>query len=240
MPLFIAVVFCTSTSLAQETITVDRFQKIIASPRVNVILEKGDKESVRILYNQIPKNKVNVKVKGKTLHIYLDHARMVEKQRKITINGDSHKQGIYAYSSITAYVTYVELKGVQMRGEEELRSDTPITTEKFKLKAYGESEITLAAVNARRLKVALYGENDLKIKSGKIVKTKYKLFGTNRIDATGVDAETIASRIYGEGTLRVNASDVFKYSAMGEPTIQVLGRAHVHKGIVLGRMHVTQ
>ncbi len=225
---------------AQESIEVGSFEKIIASPRVNVILEKGDKESVKILYNQIPKIKVNVMVKGKTLRIYLDHAKVVEKQMKVTVNGNRHKQGIYAYSSITAYVTYVELKGLEMRGEEELRCDTPLTAEKFKLKAYGESEITLSSVNVRRFKVALYGQNDLKIKSGKMGKTKYKLFGTNRIDATGANAETIASRIYGEGSLRVNASDVFKFSAMGEPTIQVLGRAHVHRGVVLGRTHFEQ
>lgn len=223
---------------AQEQVPVAHFEKIIASPRVNLIISEGNTEEVRILYNRVPKEKVNVRVKGKTLKIYLDHAKTVEKQVRYAYDGNRGTRGIYDGMSITAYVTYRKLTKLEIRGEEELRSDTPITADKFKLKAFGETEITLAGMNARRFKVAMYGNNHLNLKSGTIEKQKYKLFGENNVQATHTDVQRIVSSIYGEGHMRVRASDKFTLSAFGEPSIQLLGSAHVHKRIVLGVVNV--
>ncbi|MEJ0057935.1 MAG: DUF2807 domain-containing protein [Bacteroidota bacterium] len=93
-------------SYAQETITLNSFEKIIASPHVNLILAKGDKESIRFEYNDIPQNKVNVVVKGNKLRIYLDHARITERQ----VHTGYGKHGIYNGSSVTAYVHLPEIK----------------------------------------------------------------------------------------------------------------------------------
>lgn len=223
---------------AQDSVKVKPFKKIIASPRVNLILEKGDKESVRILYNRIPKNKVNVVVKGNKLRIYLDHARLVEKQVRTYNNGNRETHGMYAGYSITAYVTYKELKSIEIRGEEELRCDSEISANKFKLKAYGESEIRLASLQARKFKVSLYGENNLRIQSGETTRQVYRLFGENKIDTHGMKSEVASTRIYGEGTISVNASDKVRVNAFGEPEIRVEGTSYISRGIILGRADI--
>src|SRR4051812_16546791 len=81
-----AVIFALLTCFAgninaqDDAIALSPFSRIVASPHVNVILEKGEKESVRIVYNNIPKSSVNVIVRNKKLRIYLDHAKIIEKQ----------------------------------------------------------------------------------------------------------------------------------------------------------------
>jgi Putative auto-transporter adhesin, head GIN domain len=223
---------------AQESIPLSTFGKIVASPRVNVILEKGDRESIRIVYNDIPKNKVNVIVKNNKLRIYLDHAKVTERQVRISENGNTWKHGIYSGSSITAFVTYKELKSIQMRGEQELRCDTELKADKFKLKAYGETEIRLASLTANKFKASLYGENDLKIKSGTTSRQLYRLFGENKIDTRGLKSEVASTHIYGEGRISVNASDEVHISAFGEPTINIEGTSIVSKGIILGHASI--
>ncbi len=223
---------------AQDTLPLQPFEKIIASPRVNLILAKGDHESIRILYNDIPTSKVNVVVKGNKLKIYLDHARIVEKQVRITEDGRQHKQGIYAGSSITAYVTYKSLKSLEIRGEEELRCDDEISGDKFKLKVYGETEVRLATLHCKKFKASLYGENDLRIRSGETNRQVYRLFGENKIDTRGLKSELASARMYGEGKITLNASDEVRINAFGEPTIHVEGTSIISKGIIFGHADV--
>ncbi len=236
--ILIAISSITAYSQSKDLTPLKSFDKIITSPRVNLILEKGDKESVRFEYNDIPKNKVNVVVEGNKLKIFLDHARIVERQIRITENGHTRKRGIYSGSSITAYVTYKELKAVEIRGEVELRCDTELAADKFKLRAYGETEIRLASLTSKKLKVSLYGENDLKIKSGTTDRQVYRLFGENKIDTRGLKSEVASTRIYGEGRISVSASDEVRINALGEPTINIEGTSFVSKGIVLGHANI--
>jgi hypothetical protein len=222
-----------------EEISVSAFSKVVASPRVNVILEKGDKESVRILYNKVPKGNVNVSVHGGKLKIYLDHAKVIEKQVR-RYGDDEHKgkHGIYEGTSITAYVTFKELKAVEIRGESELRCDSEIKAEKFKLRAYGENEITFGALQTTKFKASLYGENELKIKGGETDRQVYRLFGENKVLTLGMKSATAATRIYGEGRVRLNATGKVRVNALGEPIIFVEGTSYISRGIILGRADI--
>src|SRR3954467_8655569 len=88
---------------SQETLK--PFTKIIASPRINLILKKGDHEDIRLVYKDVSKGKINIVVKGKTLHLYLDNARKIEKTERNFDKYGSSRHGIYEGVSITAYVT---------------------------------------------------------------------------------------------------------------------------------------
>ncbi len=228
----------TNTGVPDKAIALMPFSKIIASPRVNVILARGDKESVRIIYNAIPKNKVNIMVKGNTLRIYLDHARVVEKQVRRYDDHYQGKTGLYSGSSITAIVTYRALKSIEIRGDGELRCDSALVAETLKLRAYGENEISLASVHATKFKASLYGENELKIRSGETERQVYRLFGENKVLTLGLKSEVAATRIFGEGRVRLSASDKVRVNALGEPIIFVEGTNYIRKGIVIGRADI--
>jgi hypothetical protein len=215
------------------------FREIIASPRISVVLQKGETESIRLVCNNIPVEKVNVLVKGKVLHLYLDHAKITERQVSDFRYGHHGRRSIYAGVTVTAYVTYTQLRAVEIRGAGELSCDTRIVSKKFKLRAYGENEIRLAFLKTRKFKTSLYGENHVRILSGEAEQQVYRLFGENKIDTQGLESATASARIFGEGKLNVNVSDEVRLTALGENTIAVTGNPVISKGIVIGRASVS-
>ncbi len=230
--------YSTQAQTQGEERSLSHFSKVIASPRINVVLQKGDKESIRLICSNISPDKVNIKITGNKLRIFLDHARVVEKQERMIENHHSQKRSIYRDASVTAYVTFRELKAIEVRGEQEVSCKDEITADKLKLRAYGETEITLATVNVNKFKASLYGENNLRIQSGEAGYQVYRLFGENKIDTRGLKSESASTRIYGEGRLSLTASNEVVINAIGEPMITVAGPAHVTKGIVIGRADI--
>ncbi len=229
----------TGLTQAQElNRNLDSFNKIIVSPKINLVLQKGEQESIRIRYSNVSPDKINIEVSNNRLRIYLDDARIVEKHRKTHSENYSSNMSIYHDAVITAYVTYRELKVLDVRGEEEVTCDGLIDSEKFKLKAYGEAEITLASLHTKNFKAVLYGENKLKIKEGQAGHQRYRLYGENKIDTRAFESETISTTIYGEGRLSVNASDEIRINAFGEPQVNVSGNSHISRGIIIGKADI--
>ena len=238
--LFLGATLSLATLIQAQELqkNLDSFNKIIVSPKINLVLQKGEQESIRIRYSNVSPDKINIEVSNNRLRIYLDDARIVEKHRKTHSENYSSNMSIYHDAIITAYVTYVELKVLDIRGEEEVTCDGMIDSEKFKLKAYGEADITLASVHTRKFKAVLYGENKLKIKNGQTRHQRYRLYGENKIDTQALSSETVSTTIYGEGRLSVNASDEIRINAFGEPRVNVSGNSHISRGIIIGRADI--
>src|SRR5689334_18835555 len=117
----------TSTLLAQSIEKkVNRFNKVIASPKINLVMVEGTSESVKINYANIDPAKINVVVKHNTLRIYLDGSRFTEKTKRVTFDGEVRKENVYRDASITAYVTYTKLQKLVVRGEQEVDIQGPI------------------------------------------------------------------------------------------------------------------
>jgi hypothetical protein len=207
------------------------FDRIIASPRVNLVLKKGEKEDIRLVYNDINKSKINIIVTGKTLHIYLDDARRIEKTERI---GHGSKRGIYEGVSVTAYVTYTQLESLEMRGKQDLTCLDAIEADRFTLKAYGENNIILASLKTDFFKVALYGENKLWVKSGKVIEQKYKVFGVNRINTREMKSAFTTTNVFGEGIIFLRSTEEVRVNAFGEPLIEVDGGANINRRLVFG------
>lgn len=237
------IVLATAFSLRAQEIKKDLkpFDRVIASPRVNVILTKGERESIRLVYDNVSESKINIEVRHKTLQIFLDNARKVEKRSPYNDRG-RHRSNhtMYHDVNITAYVTYKELEGLEIRGSQELTCNDPIDTEEFRLKAYGENEITLASLHTDFFKASLYGQNRLKVKKGKVVEQKYKLYGENRIDTRDMKSAFASASIFGEGDVMINTTEEVRVDAFGEPNIYVNGGAHVNKRLVIGNTAIHQ
>jgi Putative auto-transporter adhesin, head GIN domain len=213
------------------------FSRITVSPKINLILNKGTEESVRIVYSNINPTKINIEVKGNKLSIYLDQARLVDKRERQNDDYDS-KTSIYRDAEVTAYVTYAQLKSLEVRGEQEITSVGLLENESFKLKAYGESEITLDSLRTNKFKAVVYGENKIKIYGGQAVHQRYRLYGENKIDTHALASTSISTSIYGEGRLSIHASDEVKISAIGEPEVNVAGTSFINKGIIIGKADI--
>lgn len=237
--LFSALLVIAGSSKGQEiTKKLDSFDKIIVSPKINLILKKGDEESIQIKYSNVTSDKINIRQTGSTLRIYLDDSRIVDKHKKTRDENYSSNVSIYKNAVVTAYVTYTELKVLDVRGEEEVTCDGALDSDKFKIKAYGEAEITLASLHTKKFKAVLYGENKLMIRDGQTGHQRYRLYGENKIDTRAFSSETISSTMYGEGRLSVNASDEVRINAFGEPRINVSGTSHISRGIIIGKADI--
>lgn len=234
----IGLMAAVATTFAQEIKReLKSFDRIIASPRVNLILKKGDKESIRLVYHDVSESKINIDVSNHTLHLYLDNARKVEKMDPYEPN-HGHRRNMYDGVSITAYVTYTYLEGLEIRGNQELTCYDPIESDEFRLRAYGENEITLASLKTDFFKATLYGTNDLKISKGKVVEQKYKLYGENKIDTRELKSAYASASIFGEGHVKLNSTEEVRVDAFGEPNIYVDGGAHVSRRLIIGRTNI--
>lgn len=229
------ILIASQPGFAQEKeMKLSSFRKIVVSPKIKLVLVKGDAESIRVTASNIHPAQLNVRVIGNKLHLYLDDARYIEKSLKVWENNYRWNRGIYHDASVTAYVTYKELRSVEMRGEERLVCEEEITGDKFKIRAYGRTEIRLASVKVGEFKATLYGENSLRIASGETGHQKFTLYGENMIDMRAVESKTAATTIYGEGSISMNVIDEVRLNAFGEPFISIDGPAHVSRGIVIG------
>lgn len=237
IPVVLAVIVLVPAARAQEiNTTLKPFRKVIASPHINLVLNKGDQESIRLVYNRVSADKINIRQQGKTLHIYLDDAKVVEKTRK-----DGHSRlGIHPDVNVTAYVTYKSLEELEIRGDQELSCLDPIRAERFTLKAYGENEITLASLNTEYLVTRLYGENSLKIKDGKAKFQKYSLYGQNEIDTRPLKSYSTTANIYGESRLHLSTDDELKVNSFGEGQVLYHGNAKVNERLIFGQSTISK
>lgn len=228
----------TITSFGQEIQKdLDHFTRVVASPRINVVLEKGDNESIRLLYKNVDPEKINIDVAGKTLRIYLDQARKVERMKPGHAD-DKYRDAMYEGTAITAYITYKELKMVEIRGNQELTCKDPLEAETFTVKAYGENNIRIASLKTGFFKAKLYGDNDLQVDKGRTLEQKFLLYGENTINTKGLRSDYIITSIFGEGSLRINSAEEVRIDAFGEPRIYVDGGANINRRLVIGKANI--
>lgn len=228
----------TSTLLAQSLEKkVNHFNKVIASPKINLVMMEGMSESVKINYANVDASKINVVVKNNILRIYLDGSRFTEKKKRVAFDGEVRKESVYRDASITAYVTYTKLQKLIVRGEQEVEIQGPIENKKFKLSAYGECNVTIASLQVGWFKAALYGQNVVKVKEGFADAQKYRLFGENKIDAQALQSEEIASTTYGESRLKFQARQNLRLVTLGESNVYVKGSPELSK-LTLGEISI--
>lgn len=230
---------CTTGTLIAQSFErkVNPFNKVIASPKINLVMVEGPSESVKINYANVDPSEINVVVKNNTLRIYLDGSKFTEKRKRVTFHGEVRKESVYRDAIVTAYVTYTKLEKLVVRGEQEVDIQSPIESNKFKLTAYGECFITFTSLQVSWFKATLYGQNDVKIKEGFADAQKYKLFGENKIDAQALQSEEIASTTYGESKLKFQATQNLRLVTLGESNVYVKGSPEVSK-ITLGEVSV--
>lgn len=239
----IAVVFaalvCSPIYIFSQEIerSLSHFTRVVASPRIHVILNKGEEESIRLVYSGVSADKINMKVSAKTLRLYLDGARKFE-HRKSSGMDDGRKERMYSGAIVTAYVTYRELDMLEIRGEQELTCNDPIHSEQFTLRAYGENEVTLASLRTDFFKAKLYGENRLSIRKGRATEQRYSLYGENRIDTRALRSKYTSTHIFGENSLKVSCREEMRIHAFGEPEIRVDGGAQINSRVVIGNASI--
>lgn len=239
LPIILLVLMATVKTHAQDkTISVKSFDKIIVSPHIEVNLVAGNEESVKIENAKVSEDKINVEVEGKTLRIYLDGAKMITKSKKMDTEYGRQKKSIYTGTMMRATITYKKLKALSVRGEEIVKSLSPMDQEKLKLTIYGESKVYFNSLTMKELTVSIYGESYLEVESGSIERQVYRAYGESEVNTAEMENRSTKITAYGESNFRVNVSDRLKVTCYGETTVNYKGDAHVDKGIVIGEAEI--
>ena len=220
---------------AAQTISqpLHQFTKLHAGPYINVVLQEGENEHIRIEYSGIAPEKINYLVKRKKLSIYLDDAKYTVKTEKVLEDGYERRVSVYQGVQITAYVTYARLKSIQKCGEEKVTCEDPLVSKKFKIRMFGESKLQLASLYAGRLKVQLFGDNSLTIRNGESFEQRYRLFGDNTVDTEKMEGFKISTSLFGDNRLNLYASDEISLWGIGEVKLQYSGDPRLSR-FVLG------
>ncbi len=237
--MFTCLVLIGMNALGQSTaISVDHFEKVIISPHIQVTFVEGDKESVTVESNKVSNDKLNIKVKGNTLHIYLDDARIASKSEKYEDENWKRKCSIYQGTIVTATVTYKTINELSLRGDETFVFKDHIDSAMLRLKIYGESKTYFNHLDLVNLNTTIYGESYLEIKKGSVIKHKMKCYGECEINIGAVNNEDSKITAFGEGKYYLNVSDYLKVTAYGEAVINYKGNPEVSKGIILGEAKI--
>ena len=224
-----------SVLLAQkQEIKVASFDNVVISPHIEATFVEGDRELVTIVDSDVPLDKLNVIVDGKTLKIYLDGAKDYTKSKKVKHDGYKERYQLYDGTQVTATISYKHLKKLSVRGEEDIRIESTLQQSDFELTVYGESDVIVNSVEIDNMKVVMYGESYLRIKAGEIGYQKYKCFGQSEVDALGVSNRTAKITSYGESEIRISVSDRLKVTSYGESEVNYRGNPSIDKGVVLG------
>tara|TARA_R110000868_G_scaffold6126_10_gene35382 strand:- start:5192 stop:5938 length:747 start_codon:yes stop_codon:yes gene_type:complete len=236
----VALAFTSQIITAQTKKAVEPFNKVIISPHIETTFVQGDEESVTILGNTISDDKVNIEVNGKTLRIYLDDAKETTKHEKVVIDGVKRKVPIYKGKVLTIKVTYKNIEELSLRGEQRTVCESLIDIEKFKLKIYGESQVTFKDIKLQEFDVDVYGESILTIEKGTTANQNITAYGESKINLLEVDNKISKLKAYGEAEFNVNSSEEIKFTAYGEAQLRYKGNASVKIGLSFGDSSITQ
>jgi HSP20 family molecular chaperone IbpA len=227
-----------SSSAQILTDSLPHFNKIQVSPKINLVLNQGEKEYIRIEYDGIESEKINYSVKGNKLRIYLEDAKYTIKTEEIIKDGNRQKVPIYRDARVTAYVSYKSLKNIQVRGEETVICHDSLISRKFKIRLFGESRLELAFLQSRHLKVHAFGENKLTIRGGDSDIQTYRLFGENKISTENMAADRIKASSFGESSLALFATEEIRLWGFGEVDMQYAGDPYFRK-LIVGTLSTT-
>ena len=219
---------------------VDPFNKVIVSPHIQVTFQQGDSESVTIESSTVSDDKINIETIGKTLRIYLDGAKEVTKTEKIVENGNEQRKPIYQGTVLIATVTYVNLDELSLRGEEKFVCKSTLTSDRFRLNIFGESQVYLDEVALGTLQATIYGESYLELKAGKVDRLRMTAYGQSKVNTLGVESNSARITAYGEASFRLKVVDELRVTAYGEAMVEYQGNPTVKKGIIIGEATVNK
>lgn len=228
----------TAGTFAQTTTAVKPFDKIIVSPHIQATYVEGSEESVTVQSSTVDTGKIHIEVNNKTLRVYLEGAKDIEKNEKDYSNGYKETHSIYNGTVLTVLITYKTLHELSLRGDEKHLCQSTLTGDHFTLKVYGESDVTINDIKVNELSVATYGECKLTFLSGSVSSQKYTAYGEGKINSLAVSGKSSTITAYGEADFTLNVSDEIKMTAFGETRLHYKGDSVLRKVLQIGKAHI--
>ncbi|WP_299121522.1 DUF2807 domain-containing protein [uncultured Tenacibaculum sp.] len=211
------------------------YNKIIVSPHIETVFVEGEESIIEIKNLDVFEEKFKYELKNKTLHIYLEGAKTVTKNKKVKYNNGKRKVPIYRGTKAQIVVKYTPVKIFSIRGEEDVLFKNLTSSNESKIRLYGASKTTIENVKANKLRFTIYGDSKVTVDKGVVDNLKVTAYGEAKFMATNLETKETKVTSYGAASFKLNVSDRLKVTAYGEAKVLYKGNATVKKGIVIGR-----
>lgn len=186
-----------------ETRSLGSFNRIKASSSFEVILKKGNDESVRIEARNVDPSKVVTEIDGDRLKLYM-------------------KRGNYRKMRVKVTVTYRELEEIVSSGSGNLEAHDLIQADELTLINSGSGNLTLSKVSAGNMMVKLSGSANLKL-AGQSADLIVHVSGSGNVDAFLLKAEAGEVRVSGSGNVKMYVSQLIDASVSGSGNVHYKG-----------------
>lgn len=218
-----------NTATVTDNRAVSPFTKIEDSVPLDIVLEKGSKESIVIEVTGTDPKNVQTEVKGNTLIVDMVDGHYNNLKGKITI-------------------TYVDLSGIDCSGSGDLTCKSELASENFVLsnsgsgnvdikgnvktnlftvQGSGSGDIVLANLETTDLNLSMNGSGDFKANAGNAKKQVIEVSGSGDVQLYGVIGESCTAAIQGSGDIQTNVSNSITGSISGSGNISYKGEPKI-------------
>jgi hypothetical protein len=201
------------SSVAQQQRSVGSFQMVKASGAINLYVRQGPTTKVEVDADQDVLESVKTEVRGNTLTIYRD------KNFSLT--------SLLRSKTVKVYVTTPQLAGIEVSGASDVKGETPISADDFRINASGASDVTLT-LNAKSLTTNASGASDVRL-NGRVERQQVDISGSSDYRASDLRSRTASVQASGASDAYVYVDDELQARSSGASDVHNKGRARVSR-----------
>ncbi len=179
------------------------FKEVHVSGGFDVVLTKGNTESVNIESSNVDMDRIITEVEGDKLKIYL-------------------KKGDYKNVDIKFKVTYKDIEAIHSSGSSEIVCNSDIKSDNFSLHSSGSGNIKLASLNTNSFDLHNSGSSNIDL-AGIAKRQSVNISGSSRINAFDLKSEETKVMISGSGDVSVSVSENLEAIVSGSGDVRYKG-----------------
>jgi hypothetical protein len=213
----IACTVFSFTAYAQnsETRNLKSFSEVHVGGAFDVVLAKGDKESVNIESSTLELDKIETEVEGKSLKVRL-------------------KKGTYRNTgNIKIHITYRDLTAIHSSGSSNVVCNSPIQADDFQLHTSGSGKVKLASLTTNALDIHNSGSSNVDL-AGSAKRQNISISGSSKINAFDLKCEESKVSISGSGDVNISVSQNLEARVSGSGDIRYKGDPNIRDVRVSG------
>ena len=199
---------CSSVAQQQQR-TVGSFQMVKASGAINLYVRQGATTKVEVDAAPEVLESIKTEVKGNTLHVYRD------KVFSLT--------GMLRNKPVKVYITTPQLSGIEVSGASDVKGETPITADAFRINASGASDVTLT-LNAKSLTTNASGASDIRL-DGRVERQQVDISGSSDYRASDLRSSKANVQASGASDAYVFVDDELQANSSGASDVHNKGKA---------------
>ncbi|MBO0356857.1 DUF2807 domain-containing protein [Hymenobacter sp. BT186] len=201
------------SSVAQQQRSVGSFQMVKASGAINLYVRQGPTTKVEVDADEDVLESVKTEVRGNTLTIYRD------KNFSLT--------GMLRSKTVKVYITTPQLAGIEVSGASDVKGETPISADDFRIQASGASDVTLT-LNAKSLTTNASGASDIRL-DGRVERQQVDISGSSDYRASDLRSRKASVQASGASDAYVYVDDELQARSSGASDVHNKGRARVSR-----------